>query len=548
MSEKKICVTGYIPPGKIIGSEAFRLNIGRFKTRYDLILYSDVDYPGAIKLKASPEVVKGAKYPNGNPNPWATNNLIFLTGLAIAKGQGYTHIIYLESDCRVGIDYWDAIVINEAFSDGEPLAAGTIVTYNCSNQGISFTRDWNLFIRDNALKAFPISSFGGQGASVKAEPVVFPNGALGVYSIEWLLSKLDMSSTPTEAAKIMAWDYFIGVELVKEFGGGVFGKVKHLNSVYSGYGDIATTEEDRKGLLISGKVVACHQIKSAWEGPDQREIQVVEEGKKVEEVKKEVLSKKVGVLVVSYLKDIEFLRYCLMSYVKFASGFSGITVAVPRERAAPLKKLCSEYGAECYVFDEAVGKGHLHQNAIKCMADGIIPDADCILHMDSDCFFTEPTTPLDYFVDGKPILLLEPYVHIPAETNRRVWKEPTERAVGIVVEHEFMCRHPAVHNRETYYALRTQIQHEHNEPFLSYVLRQKKDFPYGFCEFNSLGACAYYLLPEQYHFVDLSKEPRPKDYVIAFWSHGGIDFEMDMDRGSGMVKLSARQWIKENLL
>lgn len=551
MSENKFCVVGYIPPGKIIGSETFRLNIGRFKTRYPLLLYSDVDYPGAIKLKASPEVVKGAKYPNGNPNPWATNNLIFLTGLAIAKNHGYTHMIYVESDCRVGIDYWDSILVNEAFSDGEPLAAGTVVTYNCSNQGISFTREWNLFIKDNALKAFPISSFGGYSASAKADAVIFPNGALGVYSIEWLLSKLDMSSTPTEAAKIMAWDYFIGVELVKEFGGGVFGKVKHLNSVYSGYGDVATTEEERKELLISGKVVGVHQIKSAWEGPDQREIQAVEEVKKMEEVKKEVLSKKVSVLVVSYLKDIEFLRYCLMSYVKFASGFSGITVAVPREGAAPLKKLCSEYGAECYVFDEAVGKGHLHQNAIKCMADEIIPDADYILHTDSDCCFIEPVTPLDYFVDGKPVLLYQPYESLatePGEQNKHFWREPTERALGFPVANEFMVRHPAVHDVRTYREMRKTVYVNHNQGFLNYVLNQKKTFPYGFCEFNTLGAYAFANHPERYHWIDVSKEPRPRDHIIDFWSHGGLDKPVDRPLNGPIPDLTPRQWIKENLL
>jgi hypothetical protein len=54
----------------------------------------------------------------------------------------------------------------------------------------------------------------------------------------------------------------IGGRLWKVFAEDTFDFLGHLDTIYSGYGDILTTEEERMNLLRSGKVVAVHQIKS----------------------------------------------------------------------------------------------------------------------------------------------------------------------------------------------------------------------------------------------------------------------------------------------
>jgi hypothetical protein len=540
--EKKLAILAYIPPSKVIGSQAFYDNITKFKTRHPLILYSDSDYPNTIKLRGSPEVLNNAKYPSGRPNPWSRNNLIFFTGLTIAKRSEFTHFIYIEADCRVGQDYWDDVIFKEAFKNGDPVAAGTIVIYNASNRSIEFTRAWNRFVAVNAAKRFPIPTYGGHGAAEKEEPRVFPNGAFGVYQVEWLLSKFDLTSCADLAAKVPAWDYAIGEELVKEFGDKVFDKIEHLESIYSGYGDVATTELERQELLTSGQVVGVHQIKSNWPGPG-----VIEAAAAVkEEVKPVRLKPKVGILIVTYLKDIEWLEYCLRSFQKFATGFDQVTIAIPRQGSAPLKKLAATYGVSVWVFDEVFGKGHLHQNAIKCMGDAIMPMMDYVAHIDSDCCFTEPVTPEDYFIDGKPVLVMEPYADI-AEDNRRGWKPVTEMAVGFPVTYEFMCRHPAVHPKNLYYQTRKLVEKVTREEFLSFVLRQKSTFPYGFCEFNTLGAYAFENMHNAYHWIDVSKERRPRDKLIQFWSHATPDEELEFRFNGEKHKLIPRVFMDKLL-
>jgi hypothetical protein len=63
------------------------------------------------------------------------------------------------------------------------------------------------------------------------------------------------------------WDKEIGLRMWKAHGLEVFDRIGVLKSSYSSYGNAVTTEAHRKELLTSGKIVAVHQIKSAWKPP-----------------------------------------------------------------------------------------------------------------------------------------------------------------------------------------------------------------------------------------------------------------------------------------
>lgn len=239
---------------------------------------------------------------------------------------------------------------------------------------------------------------------------------------------------------------------------------------------------------------------------------------------------KVWVNYVTFARDLDWLRYSLESFKKYCKGFAGVTIVVPTWDYQKFLQF-ERYGTpDCPVlvkdFLEYPGKGFVHHLAMKCCADLTSPQAEFILHMDPDCLFCKPTTPEDYFVDDKPVLVIEPYSVLekkhPARFN---WKRVTEEALKFDCQYETMCRHPAVHYKETYYLMRGHIECVHNTPFIDFVLKQKNSYPQGFGEFNTLGAYAYKFFNDHYHWIDRGDNDNKNDpvsHVWQGWSYTGV--------------------------
>lgn len=243
----------------------------------------------------------------------------------------------------------------------------------------------------------------------------------------------------------------------------------------------------------------------------------------------------VSILYVTFQRDLEWLRYSLDSFKKFASGFTGVTIVVPTWDVGKFLQFEKYSTNDCPVliknFLEYPGKGFVHHLAMKCYADVFCPNASQILHMDPDCLFRDRVTPDDYFQGGLPVLLIEPYDHIknvhPARYN---WKAVTEAALKFNCTHETMCRHPAVHHRETYLNTRDHIEKVHVTPFYDFVIKQKNPYPQGFGEFNTLGAYALEHMRDKYHFIDRGSEGDRRDppsKVWQGWSYTGVRGNMD---------------------
>jgi hypothetical protein len=243
---------------------------------------------------------------------------------------------------------------------------------------------------------------------------------------------------------------------------------------------------------------------------------------------------RIEILIVSYLLDRPWLVHCLNSIRMFGEGFSGVTVLVPRAERTDFEKLTSVHGVRLASYDRHANpaRWHLDHQRMKCRADQVCPDADGILHLDSDCVFTERVTPDDYLRDGRPVLVVKPYAAFTSTLPP--WRDCTEAAVGWAVHHETMCRLPALHWLGLYEALRTRVETVHGRPFDDYVLGCTPTFPWGFSEFNALGQLA--LSPawrDRYHFVDKSTETPPPSKLRQFWSHGGFHSRKHLPAGDG---------------
>jgi hypothetical protein len=246
---------------------------------------------------------------------------------------------------------------------------------------------------------------------------------------------------------------------------------------------------------------------------------------------------RVGILYVTFSRDIEWLRYSLESIGKYCTGFAGVTIVVPTWDFDKFLQFERYSTSSCPVkikqFLEYPGRGFVHHLAMKTYADVFMPDMDVIIHMDPDCLFCKPTTPQHYTVGDKhiPVLVIEPYAELkekhPARYN---WKSVTEAALKFECTHETMCRHPAAHIPSTYWGLRNYMEGVHQQPFLDFVIRQKNSYPQGYGEFNTLGAYAMKFLQDKYYFIDREDkgiDADPEPHVTQMWSYTGVHKNMD---------------------
>lgn len=256
----------YLPPPNVGFATVFFEHLQRYKRATELILYSEHHWPGAIRLKANPEAFRSVRTREGAPSKFAIANATFVAGLRIAWLNGFTHVLVLEPDVRVGRHYWDQEIFEEYFDLGFPcIAAGTLACFNMCNHSPLAAARWAELVKRNKRRNFPIASYGWLGGGVKGPSCVFPNGALAVYDLAWMHKLFGLDSVNYhEVAQDTAWDQLIGLKIWDIFKEDSYLVVGHLQSIFSGYGEIVTTEQMRQELLTSGDCCAIHQVKSAW--------------------------------------------------------------------------------------------------------------------------------------------------------------------------------------------------------------------------------------------------------------------------------------------
>lgn len=299
----KPAIIGYVPRSdispKICCPSAFVENIRKFRTAHELVLFTDGNWADMVKIPDPEKAVNpNAVLANGQPNTFALNNLIFFTALRIAKHRGFTHLLYLEADCRVGRDDWDQILFEAHFRQPEPvIASGSVVIFNPCAAGRESQNRWFEYIsKVNTRRNFPIPCYGFGGQSYTHGSSIFTNGALGVYDLRFINSffpealgdaanpQAMPSVPPVEkpdwatrlgagpanktagnsvalAEKSFAWDFLIGKCIWERFGIHSYDCVSHTPQVYSSFGDVLTTPEERLAMLRNGDVVGIHQIK-----------------------------------------------------------------------------------------------------------------------------------------------------------------------------------------------------------------------------------------------------------------------------------------------
>ena len=233
----------------------------------------------------------------------------------------------------------------------------------------------------------------------------------------------------------------------------------------------------------------------------------------------------VDIFIRSHAQDFPWLVYCLKSIKKYARGFHKVHICIPINDFASLPDVG---GAEVHLV-EKWADDYIGQQNDKLHADWYCRSPH-ILILDSDCIFTKPVRPEDFFREGNPIWL---YEAIPKEDTP--WYEITQEAIKSMPEFEFMRRHPFVFSRQSLRDFRDFMFHCHQEDLSKWL----KGRPWRrFSEFNAFGAWAYRNYYKHFAWLHPSEM---EVYVMQKWSWGGLSDEIRQELDGILSKESVSE-------
>jgi len=252
----------YCPPKGVLNSDAFYDNVSKSKAHHPLFLFSDDPRWNPSQLIQWPEF-------SGKRPGWTINNFVFFKALEIARAAKLDYYIFLESDSRVFGEAWDDIVFTEYFQryPNGIACAGTPVCWDVCSGGREFAKKViaEAFAFQTAT-GIPMSFFSGKNPMDCSGAALYVNGSGAVYQTAALLSvfagfDLDIAGY---SKRITAYDLSIGRALWSYHGAKAVNYIGWLAKTYSAYGDCIMNANERKELLLSGKIVCGHQFKDDW--------------------------------------------------------------------------------------------------------------------------------------------------------------------------------------------------------------------------------------------------------------------------------------------
>lgn len=223
---------------------------------------------------------------------------------------------------------------------------------------------------------------------------------------------------------------------------------------------------------------------------------------------------KTDIFIRSYLGDFEWLKYCLRSLAKYASGFNEIILCVPQRDHEILKSwnLSRERVISCSNYSN----DYLGQQVTKLTAFKY-SDADRILFIDSDVIILKPITP-DTFMLGKKIQMYKTKYDREKLGDACCWQRITKNAIGFEPEFEYMRRLPLMYWRETLVKV-YEFMEKRGLPVEAHVMAQPNK---EFSEFNLLGAFADAFEKDKYEIQDTDITPISPPVLKQYWSWGGL--------------------------
>lgn len=188
--------------------------------------------------------------------------------------RGFQWMTWVETDCRFSVPAWDERLFH-ALEDStlcrHPVIGGTPVAWHAWSKGSVWSaRTVEFAYNYQRASGVPMAIEG----AFDGPPgyLLYPNGALALYWIPDLveafkpaleLLKKGPSADQMEAlaARLLAFDYYMGSFLVKKYGIDLMNRFAITPWVYSGCGEDHVTLGERINMLSRKTKAAVHQIK-----------------------------------------------------------------------------------------------------------------------------------------------------------------------------------------------------------------------------------------------------------------------------------------------
>jgi len=233
----------------------------------------------------------------------------------------------------------------------------------------------------------------------------------------------------------------------------------------------------------------------------------------------------VDIFIKTYYKDYIWLKYCLRSIQKFASGFRNIIIVSDTDNLIPDEYIipnCKIYYVPIPKITPSYvehGIGYLWQQNIKLNWFDYT-DADAVLNLDSDCMFTTITTPADFMTDGKFNWFYRDWKDAGGGI---CWKQSTDFLLKIDTKYDSMLCHPFILQRNTSLSLKKYLCSIHNSDtiwniFVKYNMKTAS-------EFNLFGSYIKYIDSNEYNQIHNPVNQYHNRTIHVSWSWGGLKDE-----------------------
>jgi hypothetical protein len=240
------------------------------------------------------------------------------------------------------------------------------------------------------------------------------------------------------------------------------------------------------------------------------------------------------IFIKTYHKDFKWLKYCLKSIEKYATGFRNIIIVADDDGHV----IPSEYLIKnCKVFYVGLpdnrpsyvehGIGYLWQQCIK-LSWYNYSDANAVLIMDSDEMFTESISPISFQKEGKFTWNYRPW----SEAGSGIcWKKSTDFLLNTDTTYDAMAITGFVLQRETTIALKNCLCSTHGtkdiwDIFVKHNMSTAS-------EFNIFGSFIHHFDRREYTQVhNFNRENCVNFSIRKSWSWGGISEEEDKLRNA----------------
>jgi hypothetical protein len=166
-------------------------------------------------------------------------------------------------------DGWDEIVWNDFFgryANGIGCAGTPVLWHPCNSGSVLACRLISLAHEFQSATGISAAIYGGRDPRTPGGTILYPNGSGAIYSTALLLQVFAGFEGSIEifARHIRPWDMEIGLRFARAFGSEMVSHVGILTRSYSTFGDCILNYDERKKLLLSGKVSVIHQAKDDW--------------------------------------------------------------------------------------------------------------------------------------------------------------------------------------------------------------------------------------------------------------------------------------------